>query len=85
MKRLVIITKATGAVGHDWSGGDEQMLDLPAGRTAIDVTGSDASYVGQRWTGTAFEVVPPSPPVADEKEELLWRIETKLDELLTKP
>ena len=59
-KRIVTINDVTGNVLSEWQGGDEQTLGPVAGRTHLLVTG-DASYIGKRWNGTAFEPVVPPP------------------------
>lgn len=82
-KRLITTDDATGNVLAEWSGGDEQTLGPVAGRTHRPVTG-DQSYSGMRWNGTAFVALPLAEPVEDTQVENLWRIETKLDELIRK-
>ena len=59
MKRIVTIQDTTGHVIGQWNGGDNQMLDLVAGRTHRTLAEGDTTdYSGQRWTGEQFEAVP---------------------------
>ena len=62
MKRIVITRDSNGAVVGQWSGGDEQDLAPVAGHTYITLAAGDTrDYNGQRWTGTAFALIPPAP------------------------
>lgn len=82
MKHIVTINDVTGAVVSEWRGGDEQSLADRPGHTHLVVT-DERSHTGERWTGLAFESMAPTA-VDDLQAEQLWRIETKLDELLAK-
>ena len=85
MKRIVTIDDATGNVISEWCGGKEQeLLPMPGQTHRILVTGDKTSYIGQQWNGTAFILQPQLPRIDSQLEEQLWRIETKLDELLSK-
>lgn len=84
MRRIVTVDTVTGNVVSQWTGGDEQDLAPMVGRTHLTLAEDDAAnYSGQRWNGRTFEALQ-AAPATETIEEQLWRIEVKLDELLSR-
>ena len=84
MKRIVTTDDATGTVLSQWRGGDEQTLEPVTGRTHRPVLDDATDCSGQRWNGTTFVRVPPSAPTSDPLTDHLLRLETKLDQILSR-
>ena len=84
MKRILTTDDQTGNVLSEWRGGDEQTLEPVVGRTHRELQPDDTKdYSRHRWDRTEFVALPATPAMVT-MEDQLWRIETKLDELLSR-